>query len=457
MISIIRFLLVIIFTLEILAVGSEECVVSGQKICIDESQREVDGYKVKRCWKYREIFKCVGKEKNNCDVLEENRGCSEITGKCINYSINGICSHYEKQFNCGQNFNQNGELKLIDTEFKVIRDEKDLEKCTAMIKDNLCELVSEDCIEPSATKEINGKRVFKECWKWDRKYQCRTNSIVNECKALQNRGCKELSRQCIHYQGEVCEHYIVKYQCEDKILQKNICKKSKYCVGDNCQTQKRNSNHNFADSISKLSIFAQLPKDQQNCSCNPKIDGDCKAKAAENGSFNNCQLFNGSAKFCRKYTGEFNCCADKGFIRKILACKQEEKDLALKKEGKLCHFIGTWSGKGLNRFKKKSSYCCFNSQLARIVQEQGRMQLGKGWGSPQFPDCNGLSLAEINKIDFSQIDFGELYQNFIDKADRNFSAQKQTISKKIDNYRLDPQNLMAEMQGKVEQDKYDKR
>ncbi|MDR0233572.1 MAG: conjugal transfer protein TraN, partial [Zoogloeaceae bacterium] len=29
---------------------------------------------------------------------------------------------------------------------------------------------------------------------------------------------------------------------------------------------------------------------------------------------------------------------------------------------------------------KRDGYCCFPSKLARIIQEQGRTQLGKPWG-----------------------------------------------------------------------------
>ena len=39
--------------------------------------------------------------------------------------------------------------------------------------------------------------------------------------------------------------------------------------------------------------------------------------------------------------------------------------------------------------------CCFNSMLARIVNEQGRAQVGKGWGGAQSPDCSGFTVAQL--------------------------------------------------------------
>jgi conjugal transfer mating pair stabilization protein TraN len=50
------------------------------------------------------------------------------------------------------------------------------------------------------------------------------------------------------------------------------------------------------------------------------------------------------------------------------------------------------------------TYCCYNSLLAKIIEEQGRVQIGKGYGNVQSPDCSGLTTAQFSQIDFSKID-----------------------------------------------------
>jgi hypothetical protein len=55
------------------------------------------------------------------------------------------------------------------------------------------------------------------------------------------------------------------------------------------------------------------------------------------------------------------------------------------------------------------SYCCFNSRLARVLNEQGRAQLGRGWGGAKNPDCAGFSLAQLQTLDFSRMDLTEFY------------------------------------------------
>ncbi|EFJ8746167.1 TPA: conjugal transfer mating pair stabilization protein TraN [Klebsiella michiganensis] len=94
----------------------------------------------------------------------------------------------------------------------------------------------------------------------------------------------------------------------------------------------------------------------------------------------------------------------------IWACTEDEFKLAVKKETKLAVFIDSWcQTKVLGQcIEKRSSYCTFNSQIGRIIQEQGRQQLGLNWGNDsKNPDCRGLTLTEFGQIDFNKIDLSE--------------------------------------------------
>ena len=58
----------------------------------------------------------------------------------------------------------------------------------------------------------------------------------------------------------------------------------------------------------------------------------------------------------------------------------------------------------------KHHFCCFSNILEKIIQVQGRAQLGINFGSGGSPDCRGLTLEELERIDFSLIDFSEFAQ-----------------------------------------------
>src|SRR5258706_11121214 len=86
-------------------------------------------------------------------------------------------------------------------------------------------------------------------------------------------------------------------------------------------------------------------------------------------------------------------------VMSMSSCNEEEGKLAMKEGARLCHTIGTWCsscfrllGKCVSCTEHTTSKCCFNSKLSRIVNEQGRTQIGKPWGGAQTPDCSGFTV-----------------------------------------------------------------
>ncbi len=327
----------------------ERCVPIIQDICLDDSEKEIDGYPIKRCWKLKSQFKCSSVEENYCAPLEENRGCNEIAGQCLIESQTGLCSSFLKKFVCGHsNMVTTDEIKITDSEFKVIKDEKDLSNCQTEEVDKYCKIISEECLEGPDTRNINGKDIYKSCWKWDRKYQCRTNTKIDECKNLQDQSsCTEHKRECIYEESGRCEHYVVTYECKNTSISKIDCIKNKFCVGEVCSEQKSIPNNNFGLAASYLGILSQAQKDGESCGCNKERDPDCHLHNIES---DRCKLFKGTARKCKRVLGNavYNCCADRGIIKNIMGCNDEEKDLYQKQKAKLCTYRGSWPGKGLN-------------------------------------------------------------------------------------------------------------
>ncbi|MDR0233432.1 MAG: conjugal transfer protein TraN [Zoogloeaceae bacterium] len=93
----------------------------------------------------------------------------------------------------------------------------------------------------------------------------------------------------------------------------------------------------------------------------------------------------------------------------MMECDEEDYVTGAKRGVGLCHKVGSWCSATLlgGCEEKREGWCCFPSKLARIIQEQGRTQLGKPWGDPEEPDCSGFTEEEFQKIDFDKIDFSE--------------------------------------------------
>ena len=89
-----------------------------------------------------------------------------------------------------------------------------------------------------------------------------------------------------------------------------------------------------------------------------------------------------------------------------MSCDAEDQLHVMREAAGLCHYVGSFCAKksGLGCLVKKESWVCFNSKLARLVQEAARLQLGLGWGSPESPMTRGLTTEEFKSVDFSKID-----------------------------------------------------
>jgi conjugal transfer mating pair stabilization protein TraN len=96
-------------------------------------------------------------------------------------------------------------------------------------------------------------------------------------------------------------------------------------------------------------------------------------------------------------------------VQLIWRCEQKEFEMNTKRALKSCHYVGSYCNTNVLGacLEKRQSYCCFNSPLSRILQEQARPQLHMSWGTANAPQCQGFTPAQVNQINWQQIDFSE--------------------------------------------------
>ncbi len=158
-------------------------------------------------------------------------------------------------------------------------------------------------------------------------------------------------------------------------------------------------------------------------------------------------IFNGQDRRCRPpgiQTMFTDCCKKEKMSLlgiSLGSCKSQEIYLSkLRQWGKLdgqCHYVGSYCAEKwplIGCVQKKKTYCCFSSPLSRIIQEQGRPQLGIGWGSPESPNCRGFTIEEFQKLDFSKIDFSEYIEYTVNQTLQNsINKANQTIENTLQN------------------------
>lgn len=270
-----------------------------------------------------------------------------------------------------------------------------------------CTLDTETCVAPNETRNINGLDVTRPCWEWDRTYQCQGVSPANDCGALDARPeCTFSHDDCLSYDqdGVTCNVYDRWYSCTipeegDPPPPEFVCGGDLYCLDGECNSIEREASTEFKDAVVAIETMGEL-----NADFNPDT----------------LTVFGGENLKCsKKLFGISNCCSGKGvpLITPFL-CSQEDREVDRRDDEGLCHNVGTYCSKKVLGVcvTKKQSYCCFSSKLVRILQQQGREQLGMGWDEPKEPDCDGFLIHEFQQLDLSRMDFTEVYSEFVEAA-----------------------------------------
>ncbi|MCT8228390.1 conjugal transfer mating pair stabilization protein TraN [Proteus mirabilis] len=96
-------------------------------------------------------------------------------------------------------------------------------------------------------------------------------------------------------------------------------------------------------------------------------------------------------------------------IQMIWKCEEREFTMNAKRALNSCTYVGSYcKSKVLGAcVEERESYCCFNSPLSRIIQEQVRPQLGLNFGDARTPQCGGIPLDRIADIDWSKVNLDE--------------------------------------------------
>ena len=322
-----------------------------------------------------------------------------------------------------------GQSPISFTTRNVVTTSKDESQCASLAADSNCSTPAETCTDSDPTTRIvGGVAVTQPCWAWRRDYQCNRYSPAQDCETLAaTPGCTPIQEYCIT--DEVpCRTFERVYDCpvpdQPRDANQFICDGDVYCIDGSCETIERTPNDEFKNAVVALGAMDQARRE---------FDPD------------NLTLFKGTPETCSsKVFGILNCCKGKGFplipgiqLLVALGCSREEMLLHERDAQGLCAYVGTYCSSSFLGvcLTKRKVYCCFESKLSRILQEQGRAQLNKPWGKPKTEQCAGFTIDEFARLDLSKMDFSEVYAEFTQAARLPDELQAATqIQQKIEDY-----------------------
>lgn len=243
------------------------------------------------------------------------------------------------------------------------------------------------------------------CLKEEIKYKTKDEGWKkdNTCTTLDNSTCKPKGEVCVatNAKGE-CIKKKLEYDCptSDTAEEQVICGETLICPDGNCSEdmgrEKIDGTDDFKMAMASLGVAEEL---------------------AEGIGTDMLSVFKASSKKCkRKPFGIADCCKDSGWGLdfSLAQCSADEKEIGIAKDRETTIYLGEYKQKedslGLVVSTVKA-YCVYPSKLSRIIAEQGKPQLGKGFGSAKNPDCSGFTVDELSSLDFDAMDLSDFYDD----------------------------------------------
>lgn len=263
------------------------------------------------------------------------------------------------------------------------------------------------CTSPGGYKTVvhdgQSYQVYSDCWEYTDNYLVVSDSPGNCSSLMTNANCTVSAQTCTDTTDGQCTHKSYTYQCQ-KTYQSGglVCGGDYYCKSGDCDAANGAGDAGFDTAVAKLAGLASAGEDVRN----GQNQMDVRA-------------FTGTAMSCRKaFAGFNNCCKDSGWGQDtgLAACNSDEMAIGKAKAKKVTVSLGERCDHSVLGVcvQKSQVYCVFQGKLARIIQEQGRRdQLGVGFGSGDSPNCSGITVPQLQSINFDLINFSDFYEDLM--------------------------------------------
>lgn len=287
--------------------------------------------------------------------------------------------------------------EIVERHRQVIITNNWVDECQALEKavdEGTCSYDSMRYSLPNETRKINGEDITRDHFEEHYTYRCFKNTD-DKCERLRARGCIQINSECKEMEGHQCLVWQQTYRCRPNSISWQFFKSKGpiFCLSGDCNRVGFASNGEFLEAISHLSIFKEA-------------QADIRASIG---------IFGGKDRRCTRNCLNFrDCCGNGkgwGVSLHIRDCPKDELELSELRKAKKCVHIGTFCAEKVVGVctRKQTTFCCFGTKLSRLIQEQAHAQLGLGWGTPQRPECQGLTEDQLSRLDFSKMDLSELY------------------------------------------------
>jgi conjugal transfer mating pair stabilization protein TraN len=286
----------------------------------------------------------------------------------------------------------------------------------SLLLDPNATFIQKQCLDSTPAKTINGLLVERPCWKEQYAFLRKKTNQVSDCDLYRQKNCILLESKCVQGSDADCLLWELTFECFEPF---------KPLLTDAFSHQELEvdpvePNTSFNEVVAKLSVFKAMKEEMQT---SQTLDPETL------------EVFKGSTKQCNKSIASdtiYDCCfAYSGLAKQIglAKCDAEEIALATLREEGQCHYIGVKEDKLLDLVTTNYThvYCCFPTKLARVFNEQARKQLNIGWGDAEHPNCQGLTLHQIQSLNFDQLQLEEVFDKEINELTTRYADKTKDL------------------------------
>ncbi len=392
-------------------------VVEGVAICLAGTKPPSGGASIPQtCWQYAYDFACTADEVNTCSQYETNKACSIVKSNCVDtIPETGRCSSYTNTYSC-QTKGQITEEKLQCSSGVFNSNSMVAPQNTNNTFNKAA--VAQEILRQSATYGNEGKGIFEGVLETCRKGYF---GIKNCCKpsagATSNSTMMNLTLSgaysAVKYAGQVAVDAASPYVFDAMYtggqymsgLTSNFSSSAASSVADFTSTIPDSTN--FAAGGPSLSAYGFTYQSGVAAQGSGFMGANTTVATFGEGSSMTSVSFN-------PYV--FGALVAIQVVQSLKSCTQDEQMLAMHLGANLSYYVKEECSKKIlgSCVEWTSSYCSFNSVLARLINTQGKPQLGMN-----VNDCKGFNVDQISKLDFTKIDLSEFTTQMTNQAIKN--------------------------------------
>ena len=392
------------------AFADHDCQKTGTVCTAPNQTRVVGGQEFFReCWEYEDTYQCRSQETvNDCQPLRD-KGCVQLGSNCIDRDRSGACLTYEQKYNCPDKPETATERTVCDQSAFCLNGsgcfdtsappDQDFGQAAVMmeaareagvygIDPNKVEIFK-GYMEECSIKVLGGSKVKSCCNSASGGAAFTNNALLGAGAAVANEAGSEAIAMGSKYMYDALYG-----QLDSALMDRGLGAMNSWAstLGDGA----------FNPQFGFYGFTFEF-------------------------SFANGFQFTGFDPYTMALSVAIM------LIQEWLSCDSTEQVMALKRGQNLCVHVDTYcSKKAFVCVERKERHCCFNSKLAKIINRQGREQLGMPMNT-----CSGFNQEQLQALDFTRIDLSEFIADIVPKEVSGSAMSeraRETVDRRVKGY-----------------------